>query len=225
MISLAPKSSTEIASGKDDAYLRQLAQKLKGVPGDILLRYGWEMDGHWNQNTVQSPELYKQAWQHMHDIFQQEGVNNVKWVWCPDANAFDGKNVASQYYPGSKYVDYIGADGYSEAIYQGNELKYTTPQQIFQSGVNFAKANDKPFLIGETGVQVDQNPANDARYVSEMQAWAKTQPNVKAIVWFESNPKQNGTEENNWMVDSSQEELDAMKKLANDPYFGKMPYA
>ncbi|MBI2811009.1 MAG: hypothetical protein HYX67_09305 [Candidatus Melainabacteria bacterium] len=167
---------------------------------------------------------YVQAWQHMHDIFEQEGVKNVKWVWCPDANAFDGQNPAAQkYYPGSKYVDYVGADGYSEPIYKGKELPYMTPQQIFQSGVNFAKEQGKPFLIGETGVQVDQNPANDARYVKEMQAWAKTQPNLKAIVWFESNPKKNHTEENNWMVDSSQQELDAMRELVNDPYFGKMP--
>lgn len=52
------------------------------------------------------PETFKQLWQYMFSYFQQQGVNNLVWVWT-------GANYDSNWYPGNEYVDIIGTDIYN----------------------------------------------------------------------------------------------------------------
>ena len=50
-------------------------------------------------------------------IFAQGRVTNVIWSWDPshqyqEVTAGQGRAPASKWYPGNKYVDWIGLDGY-----------------------------------------------------------------------------------------------------------------
>lgn len=51
-------------------------------------------------------DTFKQLWQYMFTYFQQQGVNNLVWVWT-------GADYDSNWYPGDEYVDIVGADIYS----------------------------------------------------------------------------------------------------------------
>lgn len=112
MISWGPAKTSLIASGAYDAQIRARALQIRELAGPVLLRWFWEMDGMVNRAEAVSPASFIRAWRHIHNIFTRAGARNVRWVWCP--NAFNFRTgVAQQFYPGSAYVDWIGADGYN----------------------------------------------------------------------------------------------------------------
>ncbi len=68
--------------------------------------------------------------------------------------AFDFANgFAQQFWPGASYVDWVGADGY---IFPGR--KYRDWQTVFGPAYNFAVAQGKPMITGETAAPAT-NPA------------------------------------------------------------------
>src|SRR5262249_36610633 len=112
MISMPAGNSKDISNGKYDQYLEQLAKQIKAAGGNVMFRYGYEMDNGHVEKNAGTPQDFVKAWQHIHDIFQKEGATNAKFVWCPTAQGYKtGK--ADNYWPGSKYVDELGADGYN----------------------------------------------------------------------------------------------------------------
>ncbi|HEY9714890.1 MAG TPA: glycosyl hydrolase, partial [Chroococcales cyanobacterium] len=197
MLSLRTTDYADVASGKDDAYLQKVANDLKQVNGTVYLRPNWEMDGGQRQQYG-TPQDFVKSWQYMHDFMQKAGVTNVKWVWTPDSAAFDQKvpswsSPAKEYYPGSQYVDLIGSDGYSGI----KGAAYQSPDQIFNSGLQFAEQQGKPFVIGETGVNSGFGAATDVKYIQQMTDWIKSNPDVQYVSWF--------SEGNNSIFSSPQE--------------------
>ncbi|RTL38004.1 MAG: hypothetical protein EKK48_22140 [Candidatus Melainabacteria bacterium] len=156
-VSLNPRKNdfnyTDIASGKHDQYFRDLATQLgnmkdaKGNPAEILMRPGWEFNLRWMKNMGTS-EQYVAAFQHMHDIFQQEGANNVKFVWSPgsklDMSGLGSEPDLQHYWPGAKYVDVVGPDGYCN--------RDQSFEQIFNPAMDLAQRIGKSFMVSETGV-------------------------------------------------------------------------
>ncbi len=51
-------------------------------------------------------DTYKQLWQYMFTYFQEQGVNNLVWVFTCDEDDYN-------WYPGDEYVDLVGADIYN----------------------------------------------------------------------------------------------------------------
>jgi hypothetical protein len=184
VLSLRTIDYADVASGKDDAYLTQVAKDVKSVDGTVIMRPNWEMDGSARQQYG-TPEQFKAAWIHMHDLFAAQGVTNAKWAFTPDAQAYDSKepswsSPASEYYPGNQYVDYIGSDGYSGL----HGAAAQSPSQIFSAGVNFAEQQGKPFMIGETGVNTGLGTQTDVKYMQDMAAYIKANPDIQALSWF-----------------------------------------
>lgn len=63
---------------------------------------------------VPSAASFIRAWRRMHRIFVRAGARNVTWISCPNAGHIaDG--IAQRFYPGSRYVDWVCADGYNWA--------------------------------------------------------------------------------------------------------------
>ncbi|HYU51334.1 MAG TPA: hypothetical protein VEK37_00245, partial [Gemmatimonadaceae bacterium] len=76
---------------------------------------------------------------------------------------------------------------------------------------------NKPFMLSEWGSResdVDPN-AKSQWFVGARDAMkAGTFPNLKALVYFDSNPSAC-----RWAIDTSQASLDGFRALAADPYF------
>ncbi len=106
----SPGSST-------DTIIRKTAQAMKALGAEFMMRYCWEMDGSKRTSEVGSAEDFVAAWIHIWNIFKEEGVTNVVWVWTGNANGFKNQNsrgaYAWEYYPGDEYVDWVAADGYN----------------------------------------------------------------------------------------------------------------
>ncbi|CAN5615964.1 hypothetical protein BH10CYA1_BH10CYA1_12930 [soil metagenome] len=159
-VSLNPKANdfnyADIASGHHDQYFHDLAQQLgsmkdaQGNPAEILLRPGWEFNLRHMQSMGTSEE-YVRAYQHMHDIFQQEGASNVKFVWSP-GQKLDMSGIGTQpdlqhYWPGAQYVDVVGPDGYSTP-----DNHFKSFDELFKPAMDLAQRTGTSFMVSETGI-------------------------------------------------------------------------
>lgn len=205
-----------IIAGDHDAYIRNYARESAAWGKPMYMRFAHEMNGDWypwaagvNGNT--SAE-YVAAWRHVHDIFQQEGATNVRWVWAPNY-AFSGTTPFAELYPGDAYVDWVGIDGYN-----WGGTQWTSFADIFgPSYRTLAQMTNKPMMIAET---------SSAEAGGDKAAWIRQAllkdvpynfPRLKAVLWF------NIDLERDWRVNSSEASLAAYKEVVASPlYQGKI---
>jgi hypothetical protein len=91
-----------IADGDYDGKIRELARLFVRIKSPVFLRPGYEFGGN-GQGQHASKEHWVKAWRRIHDIFKNEGAQNVAFVW----NTLDAHDYLD-YYPGDGYVDWWG---------------------------------------------------------------------------------------------------------------------
>ena len=172
-------SDANIIDGSQDALITSYADALKAYGRPVFLRWFWEM------NLVNLPRNsnclgtlgasgYVMAWQHIVDIFQQQGATNVSFVWCPSIAG--GAGFAAAYYPGNQFVGWIGFDGYDRA--QNSNFITTEFLPFYEHWL----PNQKPMMIGETGATSDQ-----ASYLANLATdLPATFPGIKAVLYYDS---------------------------------------
>jgi beta-mannanase len=158
-----------ITSGTYDAYIHSWAQAARGWGHPFFLRFDHEMNGWWyawgngqtsaggpvvNGNTVGD---YVPMYRHVHDIFVQEGVTNVTWVWSINHEAINSQYPPlSAIYPGDAYVDWTSIDAFN--MYAGTWLSFnamltgqgtTWMSNTYQSLLSVAPL--KPIILSEFG--------------------------------------------------------------------------
>jgi mannan endo-1,4-beta-mannosidase len=152
-------AATKIIDGDYDAYIRNTANAIKAIDCPLAVRLDQEPNGYWYPWGLQTkgmgsskdtPKRYIAMWRHVWTIFHDQHVNNVLWVWSPNIQGRPHKGVASlrASYPGNKYVDWVGIDGYYI-----NEPQQTFAK-LFGPTIKQIKsvASTKPWLIAETAV-------------------------------------------------------------------------
>jgi hypothetical protein len=190
---------TEIANGARDSYIDAQAAALAALATPVFLRSTWEFDLRYLGSA--GAEAFQSAWRHVWTRFQREGAANVAFVWCPTWLAYhDG--TARTFYPGDRYVDWIGADGYSRCP------DYRSFSSLFAAANVFAIEHGKPFMAAETGVHRLKQQRNLRSGSTEQSAWLDELrrnlddnrfPNMKALVYFHTD----GTNDplpNHWRV-------------------------
>jgi len=218
MISWGGTYLTQVLNGSFDSMIRTRANALEALGGPVMLRWFGEMDAViYDNDEIQSPAQFIDAWRHIHDIFVAEGATNVEWVWSPNAfNFATGKS--QQFYPGDPYVDWIAADGYNWAPGKAG-ASWNSFKNIFASFYSWAAPKPQPLLIGETGVQ-ENRPGDKAAWITDMGATIKTlYPEIKAVVYFDAYATANFGGWYDFRVDTSASSYAAFRTLANDPYF------
>ena len=194
-----------IVDGKHDKYIRRWAKEARRWGHPFFVRFNWEMNGNWfpwseRRNGNDSGDFVA-AWRHVHELFGQEDVDNVTWVWCP--NVIDGTGDAQleHYYPGKDYVDWLCMDGYNWGTNSAKPDRWKSFSAVF--GETYAKlrkiAPDKPIMIGE--VSATEIGGSKADWISKMleEELPNDFPEVKALVWFNWN-----TDGMDWAIESSQ---------------------
>lgn len=187
-IEYSPRSITE---GDHDKYIRQWARGAAAYKKPFFLRLAHEMNGNWypwgnvNDNT---PEDYKQMWRHVYRIFQEEGADNVIWVWSPNnTDEYGETDSVLDYYPGDEYVDWVGFSGFnfglSSPVSRWNSF-YNLAYPIYKILVRL----DKPIMVGETssvskgGDKTDWFEQTINRDIPRMQK-------IKAVIFYDENFK------------------------------------
>lgn len=221
-----------IIDGKQDDYLREFARDARTFGQPILLRWGHEMNGDWylwsgtrnggatpdkygDPLKPDGPELFVDAYRHIHAVFEEEKANNVLWVWCPNV-LMEGKlgeawNEFGNYYPGDEYVDWLCVDGYNWGASQ-SWSKWQTFDQIYAP--SYARLQElspkKPIILGEFASS--EKGGDKAAWVQDsFQKIISAYPQIRAAVWFNIN------KENDWRMNSSPEVFEAFKKALAQP--------
>jgi endoglucanase len=212
MISWGGAPTSLIASGRYDAQIRARGLQLRALHGPVMLRWFAEMDGAVNRANADSPKSFVAAWRRIHNIFSRVGATNVYWVWCPTAFNFT-TGYAQQFYPGTKFVDWIGADGYNWAPRRPG-AHWKGFGQIFSGFYRWGISSRKPLLIGEFGV-LEGAPGQKAAWFKQADRELRTQfPAIRAVVYFDSDHRNF-----NWRVTTSSTAFSAFRAFATDPYF------
>ncbi|HEU5448395.1 MAG TPA: glycosyl hydrolase [Acidimicrobiia bacterium] len=194
-VSWAKTSTSAINSGRYDGMIRKRAAEVKQFGHPILLEWFWEMDGRRNRHIAKSPASFIAAWKRIHRIFDRAGVENVSWVWCPNAWGFH-TGEAQKYYPGDEYVDWICANGYNWAPGRDGD-QWRSFEWIFQDFYDWAVNRGKPLMIGEFGAQ-ERKHGEKAEWIREAAQTLKTKfPEIKAVVYF------NVKKRYDWRIDTS----------------------
>ena len=120
-----------VAKGKHDALIKQLAIWIQKTNRPIFLRIGYEFDG-WDWNNYSRKHFVK-AFQRIHDIFKKMKVTNVAFVWQSKGTGSNQK-ILEDWYPGDAYVDWCG---YSY---------FNNPDEEM---LHFARKHNKPVFIAE----------------------------------------------------------------------------
>lgn len=212
----------DIGGGRYDEVIRTRADELKDYGRPVLLRFAHEMNGDWYSWSPQSPDGralgntvadYIAAWRHIHRLFDELGVTNVSWVWCPNAVDFPAGNTAMQYYPGDTFVDWIGVDAYNFGA--GSHSRWQSFSSVF-GPVYEQLPPSKPVILAEFGSA--EVGGSKAEWLADMVMRLKNDfDRVHAVVFFDKSDKAD------FRIDSSSEALQAARELAMDPAFAAMP--
>lgn len=201
---------SDIVNGKYDSQIRQQADEAKAIGSSFFLDFAAEMNEEegWGDHN---PDLYINAFRHIHDIFVARGVTNAVWVWCPNNVDSPGQPTSMQYYPGDKYVDWVGADGYNWGTSNADH-EWETFYDVFKNIYSKISATGKPVMIGEMGS--DEIGGDKAEWISQIIPTLKDKfPAIKAVIWFDVD------KERHWQINSSQKTLEAYRTMAKDPYY------
>ena len=187
-------SVADIASGKYDGVLRDWAETIRALPMPIVINWSHEFNGDWypwglcvkrRPQSVACKTGYKttaadwlNSYKRVHDQFMFYGATNSIWLWSPNIN--DGRGVdLEDYWPGQKYVDWVGPIGYFEWSGPGSAMRFG---DLFGPTIKqIRKFSNKPVLIPETGAPPGPNKAAE---IGDLWYSVATRKDVIGAIWF-----------------------------------------
>lgn len=207
-------SLASIAAGRHDAYIRRSARTLRQYGRPVLLRFAQEMNADaypWGHVRRNNRGDYVAAWRHVHDVFEEVGARNVRWVWSPVA-----RPILAEQYPGGDYVDVVGLSGFNG----GTDLPWSgwrSFSQMFSPYLARLRqlAPGKPIQISE--VSSAEGGGSKAEWIRSMFDTLRAHPEVRSLVWFDVD------KEADWRLASSPAARDAFSSGMRDRRYGGRP--
>jgi hypothetical protein len=147
----AQYSLESIVSGRHDKYIKQWAKDAKAADFLVIIRFAHE------QSTAPDlrawypwqgkPSTFVAAYRRIVTLFREEGANNVRFMWSPVSFWPDS---TLQYYPGDKYMDYVGLTVLNHGAAAGQEDdRWKRCDELLTDQYNVIKSVDKPYILVE----------------------------------------------------------------------------
>ncbi|WP_242985351.1 glycoside hydrolase family 26 protein [Vallitalea okinawensis] len=178
----------EILDGQHDNFIIEYAKQMKRFGHPVLFRLNNEMNGDWcvysSYYSSKDTSLYKAVWQYIYRIFEDEGVDNVLWVWNPNDISFPNFkwNHYLNYYPGDEYVDIIGLTGYNTGTYYTGE-NWREFKAIYDPLYDeYMEVFNKPFMITEFGS--NSVGGDKVKWINDMFDRIDHYDHVKVAIWW-----------------------------------------
>jgi len=181
-------SLAKITAGSLDTDLRTLARELKAARVPVLFRpmpepntpwYAWS--GTMNGNSAAE---YVLAWKHVRRVVRQIAGPRVSFLWSPYARSVPEtpENAIERYFPGSPYVDAVGASGYNFGA--KGALAWIDPKALFLPAyTTIQKLAPKPFWITETGST--ETGGSKTAWIASLRALKADLPRLRGLVWYD----------------------------------------
>ena len=167
----------EVAKGDHNEEILFLIKSLKELKTPVFLRIGYEF----NEQDKYEPKEFILAWKHIVDLFRNNNVTNVAFVWnaCTAFNR-DIKEIM-EFYPGDRYVDWFGNNLFGIRHFKDNKDKVT------EDFIKEAIKHKKPVMIGEstaarTGVESGEKSWKE--WFEPFFKWVKEHEVVKAFCYI-----------------------------------------
>jgi hypothetical protein len=140
-------------------------------------------------------------------VFRRAGARNVTWLWTV---SHSNTSFIARYWPGSKYVGWVGLDGY-----------FARPQASFHTVFGPAlhtvrQLTDDPVLLSEVGVGQVSNPAAD---ITSLFTGVR-QFHLLGLVYYDVDQQQLSTHQN-WRLEGRPAELQAFRRGARQLLAGR----
>ncbi|MEM6912271.1 MAG: glycosyl hydrolase [Verrucomicrobiota bacterium] len=193
----------EINGGQFDGFWRDWARAALAHGGQVLLRFGFEMNGDWF-SWGQQPEAFVAAWKRVHGIVRGEfGAENVRFLFSPNVVWTDQPLVQLEpYYPGDDFVDLLGLDGYNFGDHFDRWHRWQSYQEIFETSIETISQWNKPLLLAEIGCA--HGPRKAQWLESFLEAFAQDE-RLAGFIYYNHGDGKNG--EPNWRLDSDPDSL------------------
>ena len=158
------RSLASVAAGDDDRWLKSLAAQINEP---VVIAFAPEADGNW-YTWGQQPAQFRVAWQHVWAVL---GTRDITWMW-----QMSSRHPVSAYWPGARYVQWVGIDGYFET-------PANTFRRLFSRTLTVvSRITADPVLLSETAVGplTRAEPAD----ITKLFAAASTR-HLIGVVWFD----------------------------------------
>ena len=115
------------------------------------------------------------------------------------------------YYPGDKYVDVVGLDGYNFGDTHSRNHKWKSFQDVFQASLDGLKLHfpSKPLWITEIGCA--EGPGK-AEWIQDFFSHFNADKDIRVFVWFNEDKQYAG--EPNWRFDSDKDSAERFRNWA-----------
>ena len=209
-----------IASGREDTYLREVADGLREWREPVFFILDAEpesMVGEWGTAAE-----FRAAWRHIVGLFRERDVRNVSFTWTTQTWSFKPEaergELMDDLYPGDDVVDWIAGDPYN--FYDRGVWADLGEEMADWYAWARREHPTKPLAVAEWGSKEDPAaPGRKAAWFDEvLLALREDYPEVKAVVYFDEEKHEDGTV-NDWRIDTSAESLLGFARLARSPYF------
>jgi len=245
-------SLTSIIAGAHDSYIDRWADGAKEHAAPIMVSFCNEMNGAWfpwsgmhygggkeipgtEPQRYEGPELFKKAWRHVVDRVRARGAGNVLWVFHTMDYSMpnDSWNMAAEYYPGPKYVDWMGFSLYG--VQFTSDTSWAPFFPLFDWPYTELALLDpkKPIMLCEWGVGEFPKLGDKGGWIRDgfqFMADEKKYPRIKAAVYWherwqnsaneaDESSKENAGKYSDLRVNSSPGALDAYRRGVASPFF------
>ncbi|MDX1435792.1 MAG: glycosyl hydrolase [Anaerolineales bacterium] len=177
----------QIAQGDLDNELRAWAQAYADFSQNGL-RIAFiaplqEMNGNWVPYGL-DPINYKLAYQHIQQIFIQEGVgmNEVLWTFAPNGWSRPWHPPFEDYYPGDAIVDVVSFSGYNFGNCDGGT--WQSPSVVFGPYLDRMRtmAPSKPIFVSQTASSTAGG--NKEAWIQSAYSYFENQSNLRGVIYF-----------------------------------------
>ncbi len=239
MVSVKPQRSNgqevrwgSIASAQPGSKIHDeivaLANGLKDFDDTVIMGFHHEPEHKKNLGFGTSTE-YRAAFRKIHDVFEQQGVTNVRFAWIMTAWSFevgdirpDDRRIADKWYPGDDVVDYISVQEYNWATCRDNNDTWESLEDGLEPFMRFARKHpSKQLILAEFGTP-EGNNGQKAEWFDDARALFKSgeyRDRFAAMLYFHYDDAPNGNPNCNWWLDSSSSSLNAARRLVNDSFY------
>jgi hypothetical protein len=198
--------------------LLRWANTLKKRKGPLLFSFSHEPEGSASDNLGSSKDFIA-AWQRVHHIFNARGVHNVEYTWTVTSNAFrvppSDDRSASKWYPGSAFVDNVGAGAYNWHGCGSGASQWLPLSNRAAGPLAFARSKHKQLVLAEWA---SQSGPRRVQWLKDARAWfLANKGSIRGAFYYQNSTHTPGC---HWALTSSAD-VKAFAAMARDrTHFG-----
>jgi Glycosyl hydrolase family 26 len=227
----------DIIGGRFDGELSRWARKAgrSGIP--VMVEFGAEANGGFPWGAVNNgagetraygdptypdgAERFRDAYRHVVDVMRGTGARNLTFSFHVVPDYGPPWNRFRLYYPGDRWVDWIGASVYGTVL-GGRHIEESfraAMDRVYPALAALSRA--RPLAVLEMGADEGARPGEKARWIERAfrDLSSRRWPRVKAALWWNETVRLPPSPVLRLGIDSSPASLRAFRRSVADPFF------